>query len=238
MENEVQSNIPPVQPLHQSPPVTPPSKSINWSIFLFTVLELVVVTVSVFAGIQIGKNQTPNKQPIVVQPTASPTQTAVNPTIQLVANPTTHQTANWKTYENTRFKFSFRYPQSLILDDRYANKYPDQGGVNIYSKEGYEAVIAETPRGGGSFINVWILPNSQSLSLLEWMKNDTAHSNYSDQTYSPINIDGETGFIYTIEGMGKGLKAVVAKNKQIYTFADLGFDSELKQIISTFKFTK
>lgn len=243
MENGIQQNTSPIQSLPQTPPLITPKQSTNWSkILLFTVLGFVIVAGSVFVGIQIGKNQTSSKQPIVSQPTITPSKVMVNqtnlPTTPVIVIPTTDSTVNWKTYESTRFKFSFKYPQTLMLDNRYENKYTDQGGVNIYSKEGYEAVIAESPRGGDSFIEVWVYPNPQSLSLLEWMKSDTSHSNYSNQTHSSINIDGEAGYIYTTEGMGQGLEAVVAKNKQIYMFADLGFDTELKQIISTFKFTK
>ena len=241
MENEIQQNIPPVQPTDQTSSIIPTPT--NWSkILLFTVLGFVIVAGSVFVGIQIGQNQTSSQQSIVAQPTITTSKVVVNPT-NLPTTPMRVTSAadsivNWKTYESSRFKFSFRYPQTLILDNRYENKYPNQGGVNIYTKEGYDAVIAETPRGGVSFIEVWVYSNPQSLSLLEWMENDTAHSNYSNQKYLPINIDSETGYIYTTEGMGQGLEAVVAKNKQIYMFADLGFDNELKQIISTFKFTK
>lgn len=74
MENEVQ----PVKPLSQTPTLIPISTppSTNWSkILLFTVLGLISVAGFVFAGIQIGKNQSSSQQPVVVQPTASPTQT-------------------------------------------------------------------------------------------------------------------------------------------------------------------
>lgn len=81
MENEIQQNIPPVQPLPQTSNPIPTQPSTNWSkILLFTVLGLVVVAGSVFASIQIGKTQTSNQQPIATQPTVSPKQTVTNPT--------------------------------------------------------------------------------------------------------------------------------------------------------------
>ena len=118
MENDTQQNIPPVQPLPQTPPVIPPST--NWSkILLFTILGLIIVAGSVFVGIQIGKNQTSNQQPIVTQPTANPTQTAVNPTAQPTANPTTDPTADWKTYTNQ--VFTIKLPEQFEYDTRYSN---------------------------------------------------------------------------------------------------------------------
>jgi len=78
MENEILTNNPPTQPT----PQTPVLPSNNWQrVILFILLGLVVVAGSVFVGIQIGKSQIPNQQPVTVQPTIRPTQTAVNPTI-------------------------------------------------------------------------------------------------------------------------------------------------------------
>jgi len=60
MENEIQPNVPPVQPLPQTPPVIPPST--NWSkLLLFAILGFVIILGSIFTGIQIGKNPTTNK---------------------------------------------------------------------------------------------------------------------------------------------------------------------------------
>src|SRR3989344_7491442 len=91
MENETPPKMPPVQPLSQAPAPFPPT--FNWSkILLIILFGLVIVAGSVFAGIQIGKNQTPNQQPITGQPTNTPTQTAVTvtafPTVPSSANTT------------------------------------------------------------------------------------------------------------------------------------------------------
>jgi len=80
MENEIQPNIPPVQPLPQIP--TPIVSSVSLSrILLFIVLELIVISGSVFAGIQIGKKQVINTNPITIQPTISPTYSPVDTNI-------------------------------------------------------------------------------------------------------------------------------------------------------------
>jgi hypothetical protein len=113
MENEVQSNVLPVQPLPQTPLVTPPSTNLP-KLLLVALLALVVATGLLFVGIQIGKNQTQNQQPIVAQPMAAPTETAISPTVQPTASPTISligtESNNWRTY--TGKTFSFRYPNS------------------------------------------------------------------------------------------------------------------------------
>lgn len=128
MENEVQPTIPPVQPLPQTPVPVPPST--NWSkTLLFTALGLVIVAGSVFFGIQIGKSQISNQQPVTVQPTITPSQTLVNPT----ALPTTNPTTDWKTYTNQKLSFTVKYPSNLYfkeIDPNYGialtfEPYPD-----------------------------------------------------------------------------------------------------------------
>ena len=114
-ENQVQSNIPSIQPTLK----TPITSSINWlRIILFTVLGLVVITGSVFVGIQIGKSQTNNQKSITNQPTYFPTQVIINPTIESSErNPTINPTADWKTYVNKEVGITFDYPSNWTLEE-------------------------------------------------------------------------------------------------------------------------
>lgn len=67
MENEVQHIV-----------SVPTPSSNNWSkILLFIVLELIVISGSIFVGIQIGKNQVINTNPITLQPTNIDTENQV-----------------------------------------------------------------------------------------------------------------------------------------------------------------
>lgn len=102
MENEVQSNIPPAQPLSEVPVL--PKK--NWlKILLFILIGLVVIAGSVFVGIQIGKRQIP-------------TQTAANSTdLSVTPSPTINPTADWKTYTSSEFGFTFKYPNDWEVRD-------------------------------------------------------------------------------------------------------------------------
>lgn len=84
MENEAQPITQPVQPLPQTPTLVPVPTSTPTNltkIILLSVLGLIVVAGAGLTGIQIGKNQTTNQQPVIVQPTISPTQTlTITPT--------------------------------------------------------------------------------------------------------------------------------------------------------------
>lgn len=74
MENEIQSNIPSVQmPLQTLTQVSPTT---NWKkIVLFILLGLVAIAGLTYVGIQIYKNQIFKQQPVVIEPTVSPSQT-------------------------------------------------------------------------------------------------------------------------------------------------------------------
>ncbi len=76
MGNETELTTQTVQPLPQTHVTAPTPPSTKWvKILLFAILSLITVTVSVYAGIQIGKNQSVSQQSVIVQPTPLPTQT-------------------------------------------------------------------------------------------------------------------------------------------------------------------
>ncbi len=95
MDNSVQQSAPSIQPPPQPQIITTAPQSTNWvKILLFAILSLITVTVSVYAGIQIGKNQSISQQPVIAQPTplstqtitpsyTSPTQTSTTPTTKV-----------------------------------------------------------------------------------------------------------------------------------------------------------
>jgi len=91
-------------------------------IALVSVLGLVLFGGLVFAGMQIGKKQTPvvsqpsltpqaiaiaTSTPAALIPTQTPLATSM-PTLTSTLDPT----ANWKTYTNTKYGYTVRYPES------------------------------------------------------------------------------------------------------------------------------
>jgi hypothetical protein len=120
MENLAPPTIPPVQqPLPQAP--IPVPTTINWSkILAFAILGLIVITGSVYIGIQIGKGQTQNQQSISTQPTVTTNTTAASPT-ELPIN--SDITANWKTYVNAALWFSLKYPTTVQIEKELNDQY-------------------------------------------------------------------------------------------------------------------
>ena len=53
---------------------------------------------------------TPNRQPVAVQSSASPTQTVDNQTDLSSPITTTSPITNWQSYSNSKYGFSFKYP--------------------------------------------------------------------------------------------------------------------------------
>ena len=141
MDNQTQPNIPPFQSQTQVP-VLP---STNWvKVLLFILLGLIIVAGSIYAGIQIGKNQIIKQQSINEQSTISLTQTVVNqeivPTIKLSTepNPTTNLAADWKTYINKKVGITFDYPSNWTLEEPtidvlQVSLYPPESDPNLPS---------------------------------------------------------------------------------------------------------
>lgn len=78
MENQARQNTPQVQLSAQTPIASSKNRI---KILLLIISGLIVLVGSIFVGIQIGKNQITNRQPIIEQSTIPPTQTIINPTV-------------------------------------------------------------------------------------------------------------------------------------------------------------
>ena len=119
MIEQIQEITPPTktEPVLAAP--TPPKKSNLVKVILLVVLGLIVMAGAVYAGIQIERKRVklwtepPLTEPSLTEPlpteieSQSPETTPVAP----------DETANWEEYKNNRYKFSFKYPKALILED-------------------------------------------------------------------------------------------------------------------------
>ena len=228
MENEVQQTIAPVQPLPQTPSVVPPST--NWSkTLLYLVLGLVVVVGSVFIGIQIGKNQTPSQQPIVEQPTASPTQTIVNPT------------ADWQLYSNTQANFSINYPKEWhkVENANWAGFGPQEIGedvvlgVQFYNKS--EKTTAQIKDDvGKQFSDRKQTEETIAFEGLTATKVITTTNQFADWYSVTIIIDNEN-MLYVI---GNGAQTNTALNEMITKRTGKESSISFEDFYSSFKITK
>lgn len=149
--------------------------------------------------------------------------------------------ATWKTYESTKYLFSFKYPSKFHLDNQYETKYTDQGHIILMSEADYNAMVRMKPgegRGGGSVIGLSAFANPQHLSTLEWAKQNTANSNFTDQ-YETTNVGGgEPAMTYQWSGMGTGTTFLTSKGDYVYAFSTHGYEADLQQIVTTIKFTE
>lgn len=155
MGNDTRQNILTVQP--QNPVLTQTSPTKWLRIMLFAVLGLIVVTGSVFFGIQIGKNQAPAQQPIVTLPAASPTELpiqTISPTGALVvtetvvptSKPTIKVLANyvpgkdWHQVNNTTLGLMFCLPPKWDFTKNGDGSF--SGNLTFYRDSAYAPTVA------------------------------------------------------------------------------------------------
>jgi hypothetical protein len=238
VENEVQPNIPPVQPLPQTPPVSTPST--NWSkILLSTIIGLIVITGSVFIGIQIGKNQLTNQQSINEQPIIPLTQATTTPTVlPTTPSPTINPTTDWKTYINTKYRYQLLYPSDWLVQAMNGGEQLTQTSVTNFRMNS-----DKTPAESGFSFSV--LSNPNNLSLTDWIKQNPDNGtlllgvnkinssivSLNEQKWEKIDNDSigyvPTGFV----------KYGLAHNGNLYYVVIYSTNTKtLEQILSTLRF--
>jgi len=122
MEENISQNP---QPEPQVEIRTQPAKP--WlKIILFLVLGLVLAGGLVWGGVQIGKKQTPVVSQLTPTPREIPTPTPTTVVIPTqipiatstpMSTPTSDPTANWKTYTNTKYGYSIKYPPETRVEE-------------------------------------------------------------------------------------------------------------------------
>lgn len=220
------------------PPVPHPSKHL-WLLAGLAILASFGILVS-YVG---SRLLNPTKDQYALPSTfTSPTPSPISP-----PDPTT----NWKTYTNTEFKFSFKYPDSYF---RYLKDYPDIGAY-LAPSEGVGEVKGSPM--GLTKEDVWIDATTQSganIDSLEQFFNSKGQGTEFDLLYvqSPkekIIFSGQAGYkIKQYQQNGSqgtsSLRAVFLKNNTLYYLVLSAFDKSVlqtneqlfDQILSTFKF--
>lgn len=212
MENEIQPNIPPVQPLPQTP--VPPT--INWKrIVLFILLGLVVIAVSVFIGIQIGRNQVSSQQPVAIQPTATPT----------APTSTNDSTVDWKTYTNTRYSYSFQYPQQYNIKNNNAEGYDNNTATSaqleVFNPSGEPTLVfsVSAEQVSGDFAT-YANTLYTTISTFKFPQSDKDYKNplgsiENNSVVAPIKketVNNMSAYTFTIEGNFIGTAGLPTKN--------------------------
>lgn len=131
------------------------------NIILVVVIVILLGVVGYFAFVK-------KSEPIAQQPAPTPTQskTPISPTPAQK-----DEIANWKTYNNTQYSFSFKYPTNIFAYnavDNTSGQIPDVAGFG-YTKPGQYDVGNPLPadKMGLARILVW---NNVSQDLKSWLK--------------------------------------------------------------------
>lgn len=139
--------------------------------------------------------------------------------------------SDWKTYDNNQYDYSFKYPQTTLL-----NSYNEVGDeIEITNNSATVAVQYSNKKGG--IFSVWHL----GLSVLtsDSIKNQFGATNKENISVVPAKVAGEDGYHVVF----KDTKNIVSdfyfikKDEQILKLTVLKGDTNANKIFSTFKFT-
>ena len=123
--------------------------------------------------------------------------------------------SNWQIYQNSQFSFQLEYPLTYTLDSTYENEYPDSSFIHLYSNADARDLTAGKYDGTELPLHISIsaYENPNRLSVLEWLEENTASSNFVDYRigdYEAIAIDNREAIAYTWESLLGGFADSVA----------------------------
>jgi hypothetical protein len=232
-------NNPAIPPI---PPPIPNVKNKNRPVLLYIIITLLILAV-VFLGYEVYtlKKSVPTAADIS-------NQTQVSPAPTISVNPT----ADWKTYTNTKYDFSFNYP------DTYFKYQSDMGNgveLNHYSKS--EISTMNLPPGTLPKGTVWIettVFSGINGTLDNYLINDSLNNQstnfFQSGDKSKISIAGLDAYeIDHLTPYGPtqevSYTTIALSENKIYSFSLHSFEPEtltgykttFDQILSTFRFT-
>ncbi|TSC93708.1 MAG: hypothetical protein CEN91_145 [Candidatus Berkelbacteria bacterium Licking1014_85] len=209
------------------------------------ILGIVVVALVGLLGYALGTRQNVTETTATTTALSTSAKTSTISTGSLITTSTTavDPTADWKTYTNTTYEFSFKYPKDWKLIDLAKTETVNGGFQN---GENYIQLYPPTRPKELEKLEVMLIPTNSN--LLELIKEDSIYSeinkaNINNILWSFGERNGEFGGTdyqaYAV--IDKNYPAVTATNKVKITAAGyslLAQKATLDQILSTFKFTK
>lgn len=250
MEENLSQNIPPPTPVGNvpPPPVSKPPFGSWWKVGMLVVGALLT------ASLLYAASRYSQKQPsIVTSPTRVPTRLPTPTPTPLVSLPTAtpslpDETANWKTYTNSAYSFSIKYPpdKKVETDEKNAivNVCNNQKGIvdiRIYPKD-YQKLELETDFIGDLWINISVVDNISEITLDNYI-NNYCPDNLSQDKISVMRkvlINGNPSLRIKYKNVrGDQAEAIIQKGKKFYVinaYAPKLLDNLFDQTLSTFQF--
>jgi hypothetical protein len=224
MENQA-SPTPIQEPISDPITVSPLPPKDNHTVMIASMAVFTLLTLSAAAFLYYQNQQLKNMLASYQTPVSSPTP-LVSPEPSAQA-----ETANWKTYTNSKYGFSFKYPGDWEVKTTLENfKFvigPSSELTTYLTKINEQKVIYLMMSG----------PGQTTLTTSEWKKGGYQVG----ETQNEINGLAVTSRIFTKSDTYQKEVEIVLPGQKYNTAFDIynkSLESTLDQILSTFQFTK
>lgn len=203
-----------------------PIKANIYKPLFFTFFIFFLITASSLVTLSISKNK--KSAPTQV----SPQITVISPTsIPIV----TDETQNWKTYTDSTYKYSIKYPSDLLQ----INKISDEMiSIRDIKKSNNTNPMSTTPGFTiTAYKNVSLLPNNdKNLSLINWIKQEQSTNIFSKE--KSITVASLPAYQVTSGGESETEVVYIQKDNFILEISSSSSNiSEIEQqIINSLKF--
>lgn len=144
--------------------------------------------------------------------------------------------AEWKTYTNTRVKYSFEYPASgLKLDLDETIKYPSTRSSDSKTEDLVQFTTSNIAYSVEAGVGV------SDTTIENWIKNtNVSHANSDLTKYTKITIGGKTAYLFTGEALAyvmNGTNVYIIKAMDGVAPSTNTTDSVYQHFLSTFQLT-
>ena len=217
--------------LNQNPE---PPKDNHWitivSMAMFVLLSLTAVAFLYYQNQQLKSMLASYQTPVV-----SPTPTA-----------TTDPTANWKTYSNSTYVFSLKYPSNLTQGSNGSVSGPFTGTKKVIEGFADQSTVREGTDAAFDGFTLWATTDTRTASFDKYLDNELVAMSGSpfvtnkNLTKTRLNISGITGYFIESSQTITYYYILSPDSKTVIVFsriyANPSFLPAFDQILSTFKF--
>ncbi len=161
----------------------------------------------------------------------------------LTPTPSTDPTANWKTYTNSKYNFTFKYPDNKrVVFDTIGYGVLSKHmviSISLYSN-GFQMPKFNTGFKGELTFSITVVPTPDN-NVVNWVKEESRLTWIYDARVEKSVMDNLPG--YTLVEQKKGLNKLVVTNHNnnlflinAYGESKYAINDMFTQILSTFKF--